>query len=343
MSFSAVDRAVAAQLLGVDAASLTPTEGERSGLAIPAVDNQSRAATKKLGVRKLRLDGYLFTDVPVYRFSARGRRVIEQWPCFSYELIGCQFAPQRYIWKADRFATPVASSYVQVPRQNKQDAYGPALLRVKDHPEPFDLMFDVRIWVKDVNQQMVLLQALLNAMPARGCVQGVLADGTRKSWELRLSTMTNVDDQEPTLENTQVRGFSWVYTYVVETHLDNSEATELVRSITSEPVLEMELKTSIHRQPVVALSIDPVQAAFIEGQAIGFSLVATYATGETEIVTAYAEWLSSDPSFLRPGAPGVFVGGSSEAEVDVVTVTAKFKGLNSVAVARGIHAKGDKI
>jgi hypothetical protein len=343
MSFKAVDRAMAAALLGIDPASYQPTESDGLGVRAPVADAQKQQGTKLLGTRKVNFGGTVPRDIPVYRFSSRGRRAVEQWPAFSYELIGCQFNPQRYIWSADRFVEPVVSSFVDVRFPSGRTVQGPSLLKVRDHAEPFDLMFDVRLWVKDVYEQLVLMETILTQMPARGCLNGVLANGVRKSWELRQSTINNVDDQEPTLENVQVRGFSWVITYVVETHLDNSEAYELIRTVTAPVELDQEVfkAQQLPRPRLTDLVVSPAIAAFAKGQLVSFTATATYANGVSEDITKLAQWESSDTAFLQPmSEPGTFLGGQSDAETELVTVTANFGGLSGKTIARGIDARG---
>jgi len=337
VSFTAVDTAFAATLLGVDARSLSAANPNAAGVSMPAVDGQEALTPRNMGVLKLPLNGELSTDVPLYRFSSRGRRTFDTWPCYSYELIGCQFNPTRFVYKADTFKSPVLSSMKEVVTHGRTQLK-PQLIRVQEPTDPFDLMFDVRVWAKNTRHAMVLLNTLLRQLEARGCIVGYLANGVRKSWELRLSTMNNVDDPEPTLENTQVRGFSWVLTYVVETHLDSSEATSLVRTINEPAYLSMEQADAIQvsQQPVVSVAVSPATVAFAKDQPAPFQAIATFADGHTEDVTELAEWSCSDPSLLRPQRAGLYIGGKSESETNIVSVTARFRSISGMAYARGI-------
>lgn len=337
MSFTAVDTAMAAALLGVDAKALISANPNAAGMSMPAVDGQDARSPRRMGILKMKLDGSLPTDVSLYRFSSRGRRVIESWPCYSYELIGCQFNPQRYVWKADLIRSPVLSSLKEITTHGRTQLK-PQLLKVREPTEPFDLMFDVRVWAKETRHAMILVNSLLRQLPARGAVVGYLADGTQKSWELRLSTMNNIDDQEPALENAQNRAFSWVFTYVVETHLDNSEAVSLVRTIDSPAELQTEVSRvgNVSDQPVISLNISPASWTFTPGLASTFQALATFSDGHVEDVSDLAEWSSSDPSLLQHQSHGTFYGGRSESETNIVSVTAHFRGARGTAYARGI-------
>lgn len=251
MAWLSVDRAIGLALLGLGPRTVAPRAtdlgGKDRGFTGAAWDAQRGdvAATPKIGVRQVSYKG-VKTDIPVYRFSARGVRNVETWPCLSYELVGASFNPARYIWRADRFRQPVITSRVEIELEDQKGIkgrpasqtprtkkVGPTLLEVRDHPEPFDLMYEVRVWSKDFGEALMLQRLLLELFPARGKLDTVQQDGTAKSWELLLQGITNVDDEEPTAERQTLRASSWVYTYVVETFLDNTEVKTLQRAVDS--------------------------------------------------------------------------------------------------------------
>lgn len=240
--FAQIDNAVGLALLGLDPKTVlakTPDpSGIERGFQSVGFDAQvNKAGPTKVGIRKISFNG-IITEIPIWRFSARGQRVAEQWPSMSYELIGCIFNPQRYIWKADRFADPVNISFVDVDLGFGKTVTGPSLRRMRDNPEPFDLMYDIRVWSKNNIESFFLEQLILETFPARGALKAIQADGTPKLWEMRLNTINNVDDDEPTLANQQQRGYSWVHTYVIESFIDNTLATRLQQTLVNPVEIE---------------------------------------------------------------------------------------------------------
>lgn len=253
MSFDSLDKAIGYALLGTDPAKpvlgATDLGGIGRGFKTAAFDGVRGSIARsqtKIGSRHISFNG-VKTEIPVYRFATRGRRIVETWPSLSFELINFQFAPQRYIWRADRFRDPVPSSFIEYKDKSWEGKKttveltkeGPTLLKVRDNPEPFDVMFEIRVWSKDQVESYALNRVLLETFPARGALKAVQESGTIKVWEMALQSVACLDDDEPTLEDSEKAAFCWVYTYTVETFLDNTEVVTLKRTIT-QPELTVE-------------------------------------------------------------------------------------------------------
>jgi len=245
MPFNSVDIAVGYALLGIDPVKPTLQTADLGGIgrgfktaAFDGVRGDMAKSQTRLGSRHISFNG-VKTEIPVFRFATRGRRIVETWPSLSFELVNFSFAPQRYIWRADQFRDPVSTSFKsytettwsgkKMPGVTKE---GPTLLSVRDNPEPFDLMFEVRSWSKEAIESYALNRVILETFPARGALKFVQESGEPKVCEMALQSVICMDDDEPTLEDSEKAAFSWVYTYVVETFLDNTEVVTLKRTIT---------------------------------------------------------------------------------------------------------------
>lgn len=248
MSFAFIDSAVGAALLGVDPAFVMQGRGAdlgAQGAGVVTWDAQGERPEKatRLGSRVLSFGG-LKTEIPVYRFSARGKRQVETWPCITFEVVGVEFDPSRYTWRADQFRDAVPESLRYVRLSGGKEIVGPALRRHRDNPEPFNVIVEVRTWSRspDGTEGLAMSRAILETFPARGQVKAVQEDGSAHRWEMILRSVFNIDDDEPTLANPRQRGSSWVFTYVVETVLDNTLVTEIRRTLTSPVEFETVLK-----------------------------------------------------------------------------------------------------
>lgn len=250
-----IHRAIGAKLLGLDPlnpgaiSSQTDAGGKQRGLNLVAVDGQTglppKASTAIIGQRQVSYGG-LKTSVPVWHVQARGRRVVDVYPSISFEMVGFIFAPTRYIWKDDRIRkTGGKQAQVRVefrdhkgmPGRRSSETkrtvtYGPAYHESREHPEPYNLIYEVRLWSKDHDSDHIYQRMILEALPARGFLQTVQQDGTPKTCEMYQQSVNSVDDPEPTAEDSERKEFSWVYTYAVETFLDNTEVTEINRTMT---------------------------------------------------------------------------------------------------------------
>lgn len=240
MPFLLVHEAVGLALLGVDptvplaAKQDADISGHKRGLVSPAFDGLRDEPTKptKIGDRAYASTGSIKRLIPVYHVAPRGHQAAETWPCISYELVGIEFNPERYIWRADTFRTSVGSSRKTVTVNGKQ-VIGPALLSVRDNPTPYDLVFQVDLWAKQLNDSLLLNKVLLETFEARGALKAVQQSGEPYTWEMYLRDAGNRSDPEPTLEDQLKRGYHWTYTYVVESFLDNTMVTRLRQTVTS--------------------------------------------------------------------------------------------------------------
>jgi len=249
VSLANVDKAIGLKLLGLKPDAQLPrsadSAGEHRGFKSAVTETGQgqvgfTQATRPGPVGNLRFKssvGGIATTVPIYFFSPRGVRGVEAWPSISYHFMAMHFNPERYIWRADNFRTPVEGSFTTV-----DGVIGPQLRKFRDHPEPYDLHYEIRLWSKEDFDSSALLQFILEQFPARGELIVIQNDGTHKSWEMDLvGDPLMVDDADPTLSNRQQRAYSWSLTYSIQTHLDNTLVTELKRTIVNPVDLDMEL------------------------------------------------------------------------------------------------------
>lgn len=241
MSFNQINSGVGAALLGQ---SVTSVLSDSTGFSSVAFDGQAGlVASKVVGRRKISLGG-LPTEIPVYQFSSRGKRDIELWPCISYEIVGMQFNPKRYVWPGDQFRTPVKSSYVTYTQSDGTVIEGPSLREHRDHPDPWDFIVEIRTWSKVENSEesMAMQHLILETFPWHGGALSVMQlNGVPTTYEIYGQSINNVDNEEPELDNPLQREYSWVMTYMVEGFLDNTLATELKRTLLEPPIVEEEV------------------------------------------------------------------------------------------------------
>ncbi len=243
MPFFNLDRALGLTLLGLDPLQVIGSTLE-PGFDFVAWNAQSSSIggkPYKIGKRVVSLRG-LKTSIPVFRYSNRGVRIIEDLPCLTYDFTGCQFNEQRYIWKHDRYKTPVATSMVDVEVAPGEFVTGPALRRMRDNPEPYDLTVEIGIRAKS-NEEMNLLQHIvMEQFPARGYIAALQNDGAKKTYEMYQTNIIQADDDEVTLADREQKTWVVNFTYIIETFMDNSLATRIQRTLTSPVEYELEGK-----------------------------------------------------------------------------------------------------
>lgn len=242
MPFLSIHEAIGYALLGIDPAAPLSVRseldlgGKLRGMLARAFDGAKTEPAKAqpllLGKRQWRSSTGVRIEIPVYHIAPRGHRASDTWPCVSYELTGFEFAPERYIYKADTFRTPVKSSMTTVTINGKT-VVGPSLVSVRENPDPYDLIFSIDVWAKHDHDALLLNKSVLEVFPARGALKAVQQDGTARTWEMGLRGVHGKDDPEVTLEDQLEHGCHWSYVYGIETFLDNTMLTQLRRTVTS--------------------------------------------------------------------------------------------------------------
>lgn len=242
MPFLSLHEAMGYALLGIDpaaplaAGSATDLGGKKRGMISAAFDGTrsepAKAKSTMIGSRTYVPTGGVRTMVSVYHGAPRGRRASETWPCVSYEMVGIEFSTSRYVYKADRFSSPVASSMTTVVIDGKE-LTGPALRKVRDNPEPYDVIFQIDTWAKHDHESAILNKVVLDTFPARGAIKAIQQDGTPYVWEMTLHATNKQGNEGQALEDQLEHGCHWSFIYGIETFLDNTLVTQLRRTITS--------------------------------------------------------------------------------------------------------------
>jgi len=227
------DVGIAAALTGVSPAKIPQTT--LAALGFPTTLYSARLEnipSVKVGQRELRTGG-IPTRVPVYRFGMIGQRKIEAWPSISYETVGLRYDPgPRRPHYRDAISTEVAGSHVTATSPMGNQVSGATLRRVRPHPEPYVIQYQIDLWGMQNDPVMLMVASVLEALPPRGGISVLWADGAPQFLQLNLVTSLNVDDPEPQLTGEQQRGWHWSMTYDIETWMDNTLATVLHRTIT---------------------------------------------------------------------------------------------------------------
>lgn len=224
MSVVAVDIGIAAALTGGDPVGI-------GGMLVPSYDSQTKQGVPtRLGDLQPRSQG-LRSKVPVYRFKGQGALGPEYWPSIGYAVVAVREHPEMRV-PADPIYTPVPGSEITTTNLHGQTVVGSQLYTKRDHPDPLIVTVDIAAMAADPLVAQLMLGEVMRLFPAHGGLEIVWADGSEYTLQMD-RTFTQITDNGPTLEDpTAEAGTRWIVSYEIQTWLDTTRDTELVRTIT---------------------------------------------------------------------------------------------------------------
>jgi hypothetical protein len=242
MSLPVVDNAVAALLCDRDPATHAAVHGTFKASAVSG-GNSRPAFHAPLGTLSTAFGGGTPTAVPVIRFTPRGARAVETWPCVSYEIVGSR--PDLTRWRVrDPIRADVPGAQRTLMLADASTVTGGALARVRAMPDPEIVTVNVSCWSLDEFEILWLAEAVKARMPIRFALPIVWSDGSEYTFQVVRTGDIAIPDPEPMTETADGRGIQWVFSYDVSTWRDNTRDARVVTTIRFEPEITLSALTT---------------------------------------------------------------------------------------------------
>lgn len=180
----------------------------------------SQVARLRFGEKSLR--------VPVLEWDKQGA-LVDVWPAITYRLQGEEPRFSNYYYADTLVYDCVGISY-QHDAVSEEERSGPAIISLRETPDPVTLMYELRVWALSSLDAKLLLEALKKIFPMTGFLAIRERDGRESTIDMRRTEgPTWVGGEDPTLPEGDPghRFWCWAITYEIEAYDDNSLETTL--------------------------------------------------------------------------------------------------------------------